>query len=76
VIASSVPHTPAEPKPLAPPEQRDTTFYINVAENARKRAEKLERENLELSVELERLRRVSIAHAATEGNSLLYGEAG
>lgn len=75
-VAASVPQTPAEPRP--PAEQPvDVTFYVSVADNARKRLAKLERENLELNVEIERLRRMTIAHAATEtSNSLLYGEAG
>lgn len=45
-VASSVPPTPKDtPQPL---ETKDTSFYVNVAENARKRVEKLERENLEV----------------------------
>lgn len=70
-MAPSIPSTPMEKLPA--PEPVDATFYVSVAENARKRAEKLERENLELTVEAERLRRLSIAHAAGS-NSLLYGE--
>lgn len=76
VIATSVPPTPPVfERPPTQPEAADASFYINVAENARKRAERLERENLELNVEVERLRRMSIANAATDASrSLLFGE--
>lgn len=79
VIARSVPQTPelnAKPSPRA--DIPDPSFYVNVAENARRRCEKLERDNLELTVELERLRRLTIKDATRDGersaaHSLLFG---
>ncbi len=75
-VVRSVPPTPAEED--KPRDMPDPTFHINVAENVRKRAERLERDNLELTVELERLRRMTIKDATGTGggaSSLLYGGA-
>jgi hypothetical protein len=74
-VVPSVPPTPAEED--KPRDMPDPTFHINVAENVRKRAERLERDNLELTVELERLRRMTIKDATGTGgaSSLLYGGA-
>lgn len=66
VIASSTAGTPVGErveKHERAPATMDQKFYINVAENAKKKAEKLERENLELTVELERLKRMALQSA-------------
>ncbi|KAL7424081.1 hypothetical protein Q5752_001666 [Cryptotrichosporon argae] len=62
----------ADPSPAPPPvpADHDISFYVHVADNAKKRAERLERENLELQVELERLRR-GPADAADALNALM-----
>lgn len=78
-VAASIPPTPEVDKEETKERDiPDPSFYVNVAENARRRCEKLERDNLELTVELERLRRLTIKDASTEGarsgaHSLLYG---
>lgn len=67
VIASSTAGTPANEraeKPERQPQTMDREFCMHVAENARRKAEKLERENLELTVELERLKRMALQSAA------------
>ncbi|BEI81141.1 hypothetical protein CcaverHIS002_0203010 [Cutaneotrichosporon cavernicola] len=73
-IPSETPRPAEEEKP---PAIIDPTFHISVAENVRKRAERLERDNLELTVEVERLRRMTIKDATGGGSasSLLYGGA-
>lgn len=63
------------------PATMDREFYIHVAENARRKTEKLERENLELTVELERLKRMALLSAAEspgdeEGREVKSGAAG
>lgn len=72
VIASSTAGTPAneraeKEKPERTPQTMDRDFCMHVAENARRKAEKLERENLELTVELERLKRMALQSAAETG---------
>ncbi|EJT50732.1 hypothetical protein A1Q1_08138 [Trichosporon asahii var. asahii CBS 2479] len=72
VIASSTAGTPAneraeKEKPERQPQTMDREFCMHVAENARRKAEKLERENLELTVELERLKRMALQSAAETG---------
>lgn len=67
VIASSTAGTPANEradKPEPQPATMNREFCMHVAENARRKAEKLERENLELTVELERLKRMALQTAA------------
>lgn len=53
-------------RPPSPPKQQaqDLEFYLHVAENATRKAQRLERENLELQVEVERLQRVEISEAS------------
>lgn len=60
---ASVPPTPRARSP-ALEASPDLEFYAHVAENAKRKAERLERENLELSVEVERLKRLGIESAA------------
>ncbi|KAL1406893.1 hypothetical protein Q8F55_006305 [Vanrija albida] len=71
---SRLPSPVPTPPPKSPNQIPSPSFYINVADNTKKRCEKLERENLELNVEIERLRRLSLQTATGDvGHSLIYG---
>lgn len=75
-VASQLATPEPTPPPKSPNQIPPPSFYINVADNTKKRCEKLERENLELNVEIERLRRLSLQTATGDvGHSLLYGGA-
>lgn len=72
VVTASVPPTPRSNTPATggTVQPENLEFYVHVAENAKRKAEKLERENLELQVEVERLKRIGISDAS--GASSLF----